>query len=469
MFWDSLQKPSIHLIGIGGSGMSGIAEVLLSLGFRVSGSDVQSTATTKKLAKLGARIDEGHDASHIEGATCVVVSSAVSPLNPEWVEAQRIQIPVIPRAEMLAELMRLKLGVAIAGSHGKTTTTSMVGQILQSIDPTVVVGGRLQHWNASSIVGRGEVFVIEADESDRSFLKFSPVISVVTNIDREHLDTYRDLKDIEATFTAFMNRTAFFGMNWMSADCPSLRSIRKDLSKPVKTFGLSPDADLWIKSYQCEARRSFFTLVQNGTSLGEFELSVTGLHNVRNATAAIGVAMDLGVSVSEIKAQLKLFIPADRRLQIHAESKDWAVVEDYGHHPTEVEATLDALRLMFPAREIVVLFQPHRYSRTQALWKDFPLSFEGRCDRLFLMPIYSAHEEPIRGITHEKLAEEFTQLPVTTLTKIPEESEVLAMLSQLPANPRVILILGAGPLTTLALRLAQALSPQIETASHQSR
>lgn len=458
MFWSALQKQSIHLIGIGGSGMSGIAEVLISLGFPVSGSDVQSTPTTRKLEKLGAKVFKGHREDQIEGASCVVVSSAVSPLNPEWREAIKRRIPVIMRAEMLAELMRLKLGVAIAGSHGKTTTTSMVGQILATIDPTVVVGGRVQHWNASSIVGKGDVFVIEADESDRSFLKFSPVYSIITNVDREHLDTYRDLKDIESTFVEFMNRTAFFGCNWISADCASLRAIRKDVVKPIRTFGFAADADLRIVSTTFQTKKSIFSLEYEGKKLGTFELPVTGNHNIKNATAAIGVALSLGISKEDIREGLSHFVPADRRLQIHFESKEVAVIEDYGHHPTEVEATLDALKLMFPERETVVFFQPHRYTRTQALWNEFPLSFEGRCDRLYLLPIYSAHEDPIRGVTHEALAREFRNLPVTALLTVPSSQDAYELLKKDRSKPLAVLVLGAGPLTVFAKDLADKFS-----------
>jgi UDP-N-acetylmuramate--alanine ligase len=460
MFWDHVVKPKIHLIGIGGSGMSGIAEVLLSLGFQVSGSDVQESATTKKLEKLGARLFKGHAGNQVVDATCVVVSSAVSPLNPEWIEAKKRDIPVIPRAEMLAELMRVKLGVAIAGSHGKTTTTSMVGQILRPLDPTVVVGGRLQHWNASSIVGKGDVFVIEADESDRSFLKFSPVYSLVTNIDREHLDTYRDLKDIENTFADFLNRTAFFGMNWISADCPSLAAIRREVTKPTKTFGLAPDAHLRIMDIVTREKRSVFKLKFEGKSVGSFELPVPGLHNVKNAAGAIGVALSLGMSAKEISEGLLNFIPADRRLQIHHEDRDLALVEDYGHHPTEIEATLDALHQMFPDREIVVFFQPHRFTRTKALWREFPMSFEGRCQHVFLFPIYSAHEDPIPGVTSEAMASEFKSTAVEALPRVLSSEEVWKKLEALPksSSGRVVLILGAGPLTSLALELRQIMS-----------
>jgi len=447
--------------------MSGIAEVLLSLGFHVSGSDVQESATTKKLEKLGARVFKGHHPSQVSGSTCVVVSSAVSPLNPEWIEAKHKGIPVIPRAEMLAELMRVKLGVAIAGSHGKTTTTSMVGQILRPLDPTVVVGGRLQHWNASSIVGKGDVFVIEADESDRSFLKFSPVYSVVTNVDREHLDTYRDLKDIESTFVDFLNRTAFFGMNWISADCPSLAAIRREVTKPTKTFGLAPDADLRITDIVSREKRSLFKLVFEGRELGAFELPVPGLHNVKNAAGAVGVALSLGMSAKEIAEGLVSFIPADRRLQIHHEDRDTALVEDYGHHPTEIEATLDALHQMFPDREIVVFFQPHRYTRTKALWREFPLSFEGRCQKVFLFPIYGAHEEPIPGISSEALAAEFKGTSVEVLPVGQTSLDLWKKVQKTPQSRagRVILILGAGPLTTLALELRQHLAQSSSSIS----
>jgi UDP-N-acetylmuramate--alanine ligase len=450
MFWG--QKAAIHLIGIGGSGMSGIAEVLLASGFPVSGSDVNLSPTTDRLERLGATIFKGHSANHIEHPTCVVVSSAIRPDNPEWREAKRRGIPAIARAEMLAELMRLKMGISIAGSHGKTTTTSMVGQILRSLDPTVVVGGRVQHWNASSLVGKGTAFVIEADESDRSFLKFSPVYSVVTNIDREHLDTYRNLEDVEETFLEYLNRTAFFGMNWISADCESLRRLRSRMTKPTLTYGFHDDSDLRILSSRFENRKSFFVLSFEGKAFDEFELSVCGKHNISNAAAAVGIGLSCGLSVDEMKRALRDFVPADRRLQLHAETSEFALVEDYGHHPTEIAATLDALRLMFPDSGISVFFQPHRYTRTQALFSDFAKSFEGRCDEVFLMPIYSAHEKAIAGISSETLASTFTTR-VEVLKSVPTDDEVLERLMGRPKKT-VILILGAGPLTSLSLRVA---------------
>jgi len=460
MFWGRDEKPSIHLIGIGGSGMSGIAELLLASGFEVAGSDQKLSATTERLRQLGARIDEGHRASHLGQPQCVVVSSAVSETNPEWKEAIQKKIPVIPRAEMLAELMRLKKGVAVAGSHGKTTTTTMIGQVLRSLDPTVVVGGRVQHWNASSVVGRGSSFVIEADESDRSFLKFSPVYSVVTNIDREHLDTYSDLGDLQKTFLEFLNRTAFFGMNWIGADCENLREIRPQIKKPTKTFGFHESADLRILESRYEKGRSFFQLACQGEILPEFELPVGGRHNLQNATAAIGVGMSLGLGWRGLKRRLKEFVPADRRLQIHLKSPEVVVIEDYAHHPTEIRAVFQAVEEMFPSFSRIVLFQPHRYSRTKALWSDFVESFKGQYDYLSLLPIYAAHEKEEPGVSSWALAQAL-QKNVQVL----EERDVQANLDPERLNPEklrpaVYLILGAAPLSEVARSFASRLVPK---------
>lgn len=461
MFWGRKSKSSVHLVGIGGSGMSGIAEVLLASGFPVTGSDLHSSPTLQRLISLGAKVFLGHAASNIAEPSVVVVSSAVKGDNPEVLEARRRGIPVIARAEMLAELMRLKRGVAVAGSHGKTTTTSMLGQLLRSLDPTVVVGGRLQHWDASSIVGKGSVFVIEADESDRSFLKFSPVYSIVTNVDLEHLDNYRDIEDIENTFIDFLNRTAFFGMNWVSADCPHLRNMRARISKPTKTFGFSEDADLRITQFEFKDRRSIFELTLDSESLGSFEIPVVGKHNLMNASAAIALALHLGVGLSGIKKRLKSFVPADRRLQIHGESKHsgagaWAVVEDYAHHPTEIRAALEAVQLLYPTRKKIVLFQPHRYSRTSALWKEFIDCFTGSVDELFLLPVYAAHEAPIPGVDSEKLLAQIPLARKKFLSALPTPEDLTAEFSG--DASRVFVILGAAPLTKFAQGLASVLS-----------
>lgn len=432
--------------------MSGIAEVLLATNFEVTGSDVADSPTVKRLRALGARISIGHAPEHVGAVDGVVVSSAVSPDNPEWREARRQGIPVIARAEMLAELMRLKLGIAIAGSHGKTTTTSMVGHVLLSLDPTVVVGGRLQHWDASSLVGKSELFVIEADESDRSFLKFSPIFSVVTNIDREHLDTYRDLEDLKKTFLDFLNRTAFFGRSWISADCEHLRSLAAVTKKPVTTYGFSEEAEMRIVDWSLAPRGSTFSLSCRGQIWGPFHVPIAGEHNIKNAAAAVSVALHLGLDVKTIQENLSKFVPADRRLQVHIETPRVAVVEDYGHHPTEISATLRAVRVMYPERKIHVVFQPHRFSRTQALWAEFLTCFSG-ADRLWILPIYAAHEPKIEGVTSEKLVSSL----VHPAAKAVVEGPALAELLSEGAGPVTVLVLGAGPLTPYARGLVDSI------------
>lgn len=454
MFWGTEQKPSIHLIGIGGSGMSGIAEVLLASGFSVSGSDLTLHSVTHRLQALGARIFQGHKSEHIQGATCVVVSSAVTPDNPEWQAARKQDIPVIPRAEMLAELMRLKQGVAITGSHGKTTTTSFTGQLLASLDPTVVVGGRVQHWNSSTLVGKSSLFVIEADESDRSFLRFSPVVSLITNVDREHLEAYKNFEDLENTFLEFLNRTAFFGRNWICLDCPTLSRLRSRMIKPTWTYGFHPEANLRIEKINCTAQGSRFSLSFQGEWLGNFQIPIPGKHNALNATGSIGLALTLGIKINRIKKITPHLKPVERRLQIHEDQNGIVVIEDYGHHPTEIEATLETIQLMYPKRKIFVWFQPHRYTRTQTLISEFVECFRGRSEKLFLLPIYSAHETPLKGIDSHWLASKMNSISVEVLESVPTAEEVLKKIS----NLSVILILGAGPLTPLAIQVAERVS-----------
>jgi len=458
MYWNARQKPRLHLIGIGGTGMSGIAEVLLASGFSVTGSDINKTKTTERLEQLGARIFYGHSAEHIEKPNCVVISSAVQKDNPEWQEAVQQGIPVIQRAEMLAELMRLKKGVAVAGSHGKTTTTSMLGQLLRPLDPTVVVGGRLQHWNASSIVGRGSTFVIEADESDRSFLKFSAVYSLVTNIDSEHLDNYQNFKDLLESFIEFLNSTAFFGMNWINMDCPNLQKIKSAIKKPTKTYGFNPEADLQIKNYHYKNSTSLFEIQFEDKHLGEFVLPVCGRHNVSNAAGAIGMALSLGLPPAGLKRRLKRFIPADRRLQIHFASESAVVVEDYAHHPTEIRASLEAISLMYPDYDRVLVFQPHRYSRTKALWSEFVECLKQPANsRLMLLPIYSAHENEISEISSINLAQEITG-KVEVMTQLPSTEEVLQFAESSTRSKLIYVIMGAAPLSSLAHSLAEILA-----------
>jgi len=396
----------IHLVGIGGSGMSGIAEILLSTGYAVSGSDLKVTPVTERLRNLGATIHEGHQAENVHGAHVVVVSSAVRPDNVELIEAHRLKIPVIPRAEMLAELMRLKYGIAVAGAHGKTTTTSMVASILAAagLDPTFVVGGRVNHVGANARVGQGEYMVVEADESDRSFLLLAPVVAVVTTIDREHLDQYPSLEEIQEAFLEFVNSVPFYGNVILCLDEPNVQAILPDVKRPVITYGTSSQADLVITDVALQGLSSEFRLTYHGEDLGKFRLGTPpGIHNVRNAAAAAAVALSLNVPADLIRAGLEKFSGVGRRFEIKGTYAGVTLIDDYGHHPAEIRATLDAARGCHYKR-LLVLFQPHRYSRTKHLWEDFCRSFN-QADILVMTEIYAAGESPIEGITGERLAE----------------------------------------------------------------
>jgi len=348
----------IHFVGIGGSGMSGIAEVLLNLGYVVSGSDQKKSPVTERLAAQGARTFEGHAAAHVEGAHVVVISTAVRPTNPEVVEARRLGIPVIPRAEMLAELMRLKYGVAVAGSHGKTTTTSMVAMILDKggLDPTVVVGGRLGVLGSGARLGKGDFMVAEADESDRSFLKLSPTIAIVTNIDREHLDTYKDLADVQEAFLGFLNKVPFYGAGVVCLDDGPIQDILPRVERRVVTYGLSPQAQVSARDVRLKPSGSAYMLSANGQTLGEIDVAVPGAHNVLNSLAAVAVGLELAVSFESIRQGLAAFTGVDRRFQIRGDVGGVLVVDDYGHHPTEIRATLETLRGRAGSRRTVVLF-----------------------------------------------------------------------------------------------------------------
>ncbi len=395
----------IHMVGIGGIGMSGIAEVLLTLGYSVSGSDTKLSTITERLQDLGATIFDGHKADNVEGAHVVVISSAVKPDNPEVTEAHKRKIPVIPRAEMLAELMRLKYGIAVAGAHGKTTTTSMVASILAAahLDPTFVVGGRVNQAGTTARVGRGEYFVVEADESDRSFLMFDPVVAVVTTIDREHLDQYSSLEDIQAAFLQFVNRVPFYGAAVLCVDEPNVQAIIPNVKRPIITYGTSSQADLVISDVQLQGLSSEFRLTYKGDDLGLFFLPhPPGIHNVRNASAAAAVALYLNVASDLIREGLAKFSGVGRRFDIKGSINNITVVDDYGHHPAEIRATLEAARGC-KFNRLLVLFQPHRYTRTQHLWDEFSRSFN-QADLLVLIDIYAASEAPIAGISSEALA-----------------------------------------------------------------
>jgi UDP-N-acetylmuramate--alanine ligase len=439
----------VHFVGIGGSGMSGIAEVLLNLGYRVSGSDLKRSPVTDRLEARGARIAEGHAAEHVGDADVVVTSTAVHRDNPEVQEARRRSVPVIPRAEMLAELMRLKYGVAVAGSHGKTTTTSMVALVLDrgGLDPTVVVGGRLGVLGSGARLGKGDFMVAEADESDRSFLKLTPTIAVVTNIDREHLDAYRDLADIQEAFVGFLNKVPFYGACVLCLDDPPVQDVLPRVERRVVTYGLSPQARVCARALELGPAGSTYTAVAHGEPLGTIALAVPGAHNVANSLAAVAVGLDLGVPFEAIRDGLASFTGVDRRFQVRGEAGGILVIDDYGHHPTEIRATLEALRRRAGARRTVVLFQPHRFTRTQALWDEFCKAFH-QADVLLLTDIYPASEEPIPGISAEGLARAIGE---HGHRQVVWAGDLRAATERLAAEARpgdVVLTLGAGSVWT---------------------
>ena len=386
--------------------MSGIAELLLNLGYKVSGSDLKASDITENLKKLGGTVFVGHRADHISGADVVVISSAVQGDNPEVLAAEHESVPVIPRAEMLAELMRLKYSVAIAGAHGKTTTTSIVASVLAKggLDPTVVIGGKLKSIGTNAVLGQGDYIVAEADESDGSFLKFSPAIAVVTNIDREHLDFYKDLDAIKSVFLEFIDRLPFYGLAVLCLDNESIQDLIPAIKKRYTTYGMSSQADFQIRDVDFEKRRSRFSVYQGGQKLGSINLNLPGIHNVYNATASIAVGIELDVPFAAIKSALETLEGVQRRLEIKGEVNGITVVDDYGHHPTEIKTTLDAIEKCWPESRKVVVFQPHRYTRTQALFDDFTRSFY-QSDALLVLPIYAAGEKRIEGLSGQALCE----------------------------------------------------------------
>jgi UDP-N-acetylmuramate--alanine ligase len=458
----------IHFVGIGGIGMSGIAEVLLNLGYKVSGSDLKASPITHRLAGLGAITFEGHRAENLAGAEVVVTSSAVARDNPEVMAAHAHHVPVIPRAEMLAELMRLKYGIAIAGMHGKTTTTSMVAAVLHAggLDPTVVIGGRVDAMGSNARVGKSEYFVAEADESDRSFLKLSPILSVVTNIDREHMDCYRDMADVERTFIDFLDHVPFYGMVVACNDNDDLRRILPSVRRRIVTYGTREGSDFLITGIRSgiagdgHFASSVFHVNYQGRDLGEFQLHVPGEHNVRNATAAVAVGIGLDISVEEIREGLATFTGVDRRFQLKGRARGVTVIDDYGHHPTEIRATLAAAR-QCGFRRIHVIFQPHRYSRTQLLFDEFATAFAD-ADTVTVLDIYAASEAPIDGITGQVFADRVTQggTRAKYSASFTEAAEAAARSAE---SGDLILTLGAGNVVQLGPIVLEALS---NTSSH---
>ena len=451
----------IHFVGIGGIGMSGIAEVLLNLGYKVSGSDLQETDITNRLQSLGARIYLGHAAGCIEGADVVVVSSAVRKSNPEIVAAREAKIPVIPRAEMLAELMRLKrYGIAIAGSHGKTSTTSMVGWLLAEagMEPTVIIGGKVNSFGTNAILGRGQCIVAEADESDGSFLKLSPVLEVVTNIDHEHVDHYIDLHAVKHTFLEFLDKIPFYGAAVVCLDDPNVASILPEIKKRTITYGLTSQADISAREVKTVGLRSRFDVYAAGDLLGSIDLALPGKHNVYNALAAIGVGIELEIPFNIISKALSTFSGVQRRLQIKGKMHGITVVDDYGHHPTEIKATLDAAKCAWPNQRLVVLFQPHRYSRTHGLFKEFCTSFY-EADFL-VTEIYGAGEQEIEGVSGEFLREGIKQHGQRNVLFIRDVEEISKDVLPMLAEGDVVLTLGAGNIW----RVGEELLKMLETS-----
>lgn len=436
----------IHFVGIGGIGMSGIAELLLNLGYEVTGSDIKKSKVIQRLEGMGGRIRIGHERENVGNADVVVYSSAVSLNNPEVLEAKDRTIPVIPRAEMLSELMRLKYGVAIAGAHGKTTTTSMVASILMAgnLDPTVVIGGRLDIWGGSNAkLGQGDILVAESDESDGSFTVLSPTIAVVTNIDREHLDHYGEIDRIRDAFTDFINKIPFYGLAILCLDNKEIQTIIPRLKKRCQTYGMNSQADLRGREMIKEGLETSFEVVEHDQSLGKIVVGMPGTHNALNALAAIAVARELDVPMEYIRKGLKDLGGLERRFQVKGEKQNVLVLDDYGHHPTEILATLETVRTCWPDRRVVVVFQPHRYSRTKSLFDRFVLSFND-ADILLVAPIYGAGEQPMEGVSAEELCKGIREHGHKEVFFRKDQKDILKTLSNTIQAGDIILTLGAG-------------------------
>ncbi len=447
-------KASVHFVGIGGIGMSGIAEVLLNLGYAVSGSDLKSSEITRRLSSLGAKIIAGpHRAENVGACDVVVISSAVKKDNPEVAAARTRKIPVIPRAEMLAELKRLKYGVAIAGSHGKTTTTSMVATVLAAggLDPTTVVGGKLNSLGSNAKLGKGELMVVEADESDGSFLKLSPAIAVVTNIDPEHLDHYGTLEKLKESFVEFANHIPFYGLDVMCLDHPNVQALLPLVEKRVVTYGFSAQADYRADEVRLDGFNTRFRAFRRGEDLGEFSVRMVGRHNAQNALAAIAVAEEMKVPLPVVQEALASFGGVQRRFTVRGEERGVTVVDDYGHHPMEVRATLEGAKQAFN-RRVVCAFQPHRYTRTHLLMDEFATCFND-ADVLFVTDVYAAGEDPIAGATGDRLAEAVRACGHRDVTFVKSRSEVAKALEARVQPGDIVITQGAGDINQCGAEL----------------
>jgi len=434
----------IHMIGIGGTGMNGIAEVLFNLGYKVSGTDINENEATQRLVNLGLEISIGHKAEKVEGADVVVISSAINEDNVEVGEARRQKIPVIPRAEMLAELMRMKYGIAVAGSHGKTSTTSMIAQVLEvaGFDPTIIVGGRLNTIGAHAKLGEGNFIVAEADESDRSFLYLSPFIAVLTNLDEEHLDQYKSVDEIKKTFVNFANKVPFYCPIVLCLDDSNLQSLVPSLERRIITYGFSAQADIFARGQQFEKFSSISTLYWKGKKLGNLNLNVPGIHSIYNAMAAVAVGMDLDIPVSNIFQALENYRGIGRRFELKKKINNIMVIEDYAHHPTEIKTTLDAAKKGWP-RRIIAIFQPHRYSRLSLLMKEFGTAFN-EADILIITEVYPAGENPIAGVSGKALYKEILQFGHKNIYFEQDLKKIPSIVGKLALQKDMIIVMGAG-------------------------
>ena len=448
----------IHFVGIGGIGMSGIAELLIHLGYKVSGSDLKLSPITKRLEKHGGIIFQGHSKEQIAGASVVVTSTAITGDNPEVVRAKELLVPIIPRAEMLAELMRIKYSIAISGAHGKTSTTSMISQILNTagLDPTVIIGGLLKGLDTNALHGKGEYIVAEADESDGSFLKYAPAIAVVTNIDLEHLDFYRDIEDIKDKFVQFINSVPFYGLAILCLDNEHIQDILPRLKVRYTTFGMTAQSDLRAREISFMGNKSFFKVFHHEKLLGDINLNIAGKHNISNALASIATGLELNISFKTIKKALEQIEGVKRRLEIKGRKKGILVIDDYGHHPTEIMATLTAIRESSMGKRLIVVFQPHRYTRTQGLFHEFTRSFY-QSDILIVLPIYAASEKEIKGVDAQCLCEGIRKHGHKEVSYAPDFNQALSMITHKLKKGDVVLTLGAGDIYTLGEKLLEIL------------
>ena len=434
----------LHFVGIGGIGMSGIAEVLNNMGYDISGSDLNKSSTTERLEKLGVNIRIGHSSENVLESDVVVISSAIRKDNPEVVSAQNNNIPVIPRAEMLAELMRLKYGIAIIGSHGKTTTTSLVSTVLRqgNFDPTIVVGGKVKTLGSNAHLGKGNFMVVEADESDGSFQRLSPVITVLTNIDEEHLDHYENIGNLITAFSVFIEKIPFYGLAVLCIDCPRVRELESKCNKRFTTYGFNKNADLHLDDLKTQGFHTKFNVFYDGDKLGAIELNVPGKHNALNSLGAIAVGIEMGMKFDDIAEGLKKFSGIDRRLQLKGKVNDVLIIDDYGHHPAEIKTTLESIEESFSKKPIVI-FQPHRFTRTNMLFKEF-VEVLSKIENLYVLDIYPAGEKPINGINSKKLVDEIIKSGNSNAQYIRDKKELFEEVKNSVSSGDIILTSGAG-------------------------